>query len=126
VLRERGSWWEVGMIIVFGHFFVPFLTLLRIDAKLSITIMLPVCIWAWIMHYMDMQFNVMPVLHPNGFTLHILDPLCMLFIGAVLVFVFIKYLKSHAPYPLRDPRLKEAVTFHEIAPASPISISPEP
>jgi hypothetical protein len=37
----EGSWWQVGMLIVFGHFFLPFLALLRIDAKLSATVMVP-------------------------------------------------------------------------------------
>ena len=34
-LREVGGWRIVGRyIIIFGHFFVPFLGLLRIDVKL--------------------------------------------------------------------------------------------
>src|SRR6185295_12013556 len=31
VKRERGSWWDIGLLIVFGHFLLPFLALLRID-----------------------------------------------------------------------------------------------
>jgi len=31
-----------------------------------------------------------------------------------LGFMFLKNYGSAAPYPLRDPRLKEAVTHHEI------------
>ena len=25
VVREKGTWWYVGLVIIFGHFFVPFL-----------------------------------------------------------------------------------------------------
>ncbi|MSU03638.1 MAG: hypothetical protein EXS23_00185, partial [Pedosphaera sp.] len=53
VLREKGSWWDVGMVILFGHFLVPFVTLLRIDVKLNLSIMFPVCVWVWLMHYLD-------------------------------------------------------------------------
>jgi hypothetical protein len=124
VLRERGTWWEISMLIIFGHFVVPFLSLLRIDAKLSLSVMIPIAIWAWLMHYLDMQFNIMPVLHPNGFTVHILDPICFLLIGGALFLLFKREFSKHPAYPLRDPRLKEAVTFHEIPKASAISISP--
>jgi hypothetical protein len=122
VLRERGSWWDICMLIVFGHFFLPFLTLLRIDAKLSFAVMVPICAWAWLMHYVDMQFNIMPVLHPNGFALHWLDVFCVIVIGAVLYTLFQKSFAAHPPYPLRDPRLKEALTHHEApVPAIPIT-----
>ena len=33
VVREKGSWWDVGLVIIFGHFFLPFLALLRIDVR---------------------------------------------------------------------------------------------
>ena len=40
VKREQGPWWDVGMLIIFGHFFVPFLTLLRQDVKVNHVIMI--------------------------------------------------------------------------------------
>jgi hypothetical protein len=33
----------------------------------------------------------------------------MAFIGGVLALVFLKYLSSHKPYPVNDPRLGEAL-----------------
>ncbi len=64
-LRERGTWWWVGMVVIFGHFFVPFLTLLRIDWKLKLAVMGPLAIWAWLMHFCDLSFNIMPVAAPG-------------------------------------------------------------
>ncbi len=122
VLREKGSWWDIGMVIIFGHFFLPFLLLLRIDWKLKLPVMVFICVWAWLMHFIDLSFNIMPVLHPDGFVLHWLDLACMAFIGGVLAFVFLKYLAAHPPFPLRDPRFAEAlhVYFPPVtAPANP-------
>jgi len=108
VLREKGTWDEIGKyVIIFGHFFVPFLTLLRIDVKLTFPVMTVVCLWAWLMHFVDLSFNIMPVLHPNGFVLHPLDLLCMAFIGGILSTVFLRYFNSHPPYPQKDPRFAE-------------------
>jgi hypothetical protein len=113
VKREVGSWWQIGMILVFGHFLFPFLTMLRIDAKLNLSVMIPLAVWAWIMHFCDMSFNIMPLIHKDGFMMHWLDLTCMAFIGGVLAMVFIKYFKAHKPYPVNDPRLGEALGVHQ-------------
>jgi hypothetical protein len=113
VKREAGTWWDIGMIIIFGHFFLPFLLLLRIDVKVSkLWIMIPLGIWAWLMHFVDLSFNIMPAKHPNGFVLHWMDIACMAFIGGVLVKVFLKALNSHPIIPLKDPRFAEAMDIY--------------
>ena len=45
VWREKGTWFAVGVVLIFGHFLVPFLSLLRIDVKLVFKLMLPLCLW---------------------------------------------------------------------------------
>lgn len=112
VLREKGSWWSVGMLMIFGHFFLPFLLLLRIDTKMSFTVMVPLAIWAWLMHFCDLSFNIMPVLHPNGFVVHWLDLACMAFMGGVMAMVFIRNFKAHPPFPQRDPRMAECLGIY--------------
>lgn len=118
-VREQGTWWWVGMVIIFGHFFVPFLTLLRIDVKLKLAVMAPVTVWAWLMHYMDMQFNIGPVLNPDNFVLHWMDIGSFLVIGGILAILFLRSLKTTAAYPIRDPRLKESLTSHELPAEEP-------
>ncbi|MFM1767683.1 MAG: hypothetical protein RJA22_212 [Verrucomicrobiota bacterium] len=112
VKREQGSWWGIGMLIVFGHFLAPFLLLLRIDAKLNPTLTIPLAIWAWAMHFCDMSFNIMPVIHPQGFVLHWMDLACLAFVGGVLTLVFLRYLKAHPAFPVKDPRLGECLGVH--------------
>jgi len=109
VIREKGSWWDIGMVIVFGHFALPFLALLRIDVKLALPVMVPLCVWAWLMHFCDLSFNIMPILHPDNFVLHWLDLACVAFIGGVLSKVFLKALNGHPAYPQKDPRIAEAL-----------------
>jgi len=119
VLREKGTWWHVGMVIIFGHFFLPFLALLRIDVKHTFSIMIPLCFWCWLMHWVDLAFNIIPALHPNGFALGWLwlDAACFAFMAGLLSRVFLKKLARHAPYPLKDPRLIEAMGLHPPLPA---------
>src|SRR5437773_4471645 len=100
VVREKGTWWYVGMVIIFGHFFVPFLGLLRIDVKHVFPYMAAICIWAWLMHFVDLSFNIMPILHPNGFVLHWMDIGCWCLMAGVLAKVFLIKYANHPPYPV--------------------------
>lgn len=120
VLREKGTWWEVGMVIIFGHFFLPFLLLLRIDWKLKLPMMGFLFVWAWLMHFIDLSFNIMPVLHPDGFVLHWLDIACMAFIGGTLATFFLKYLAAHPPFPQKDPRFAETLKVYVPPVSAPV------
>jgi hypothetical protein len=116
--RETGGYWNLGMILIFGHFFVPFLALLRIDAKHVYPLMGFLCVWAWLMHFVDLAFNIMPVAHPDGVPLRWLwlDVGCMAFIGGILLRKFLAALVAHPMYPLKDPRLGEALGHYHPKP----------
>lgn len=118
VQRERGTWFWVGMVLIFGHFFLPFLAMLRIDVKETFAIMTPLCVWAWLMHYFDMAFNVAPLIHPDGFPVRWmwLDLACIAFIAGWLVKAWLKNYASAAPFPIKDPRLIEAMGLHHPVP----------
>ena len=117
-LRERGSWWNIGMILIFGHFFLPFLALLRIDAKHFFPLMTFLCVWAWLMHFCDLAFNIMPVPHPEGFPLRWLwlDLGCLALMVGWLLRLFLGSLGRHRPYPVKDPRLAEALGHYHPKP----------
>ncbi len=122
VVREKGSWFWVSMVIIFGHFFLPFLALLRIDVKSNFALMVPIAIWAWLMHFNDMCFNILPVRFPDGFPFAwVWLPLgIMAFMGGLLTKAFLKLYASSAPFPQKDPRLIEAMgLYHPVA--TPIS-----
>jgi hypothetical protein len=126
VLREKGTWDAVGKyVIIFGHFFVPFLMLLRIDFKLKLSTMLPLVAWAWLMHFVDMEFQIMPALHKNSILTGglLVDAACVLFFIGVLMKVFIISLNRYPLYPLKDPRMSEALGIY-VPPHSDISTAP--
>jgi hypothetical protein len=135
VKREIGTWWFTGAIIlIIGHFFMPFLGLLRIDVKLKLRVMLAICAWAWLMHFVDLEFQIMPSLpsQKDGF-FHftfpfvtrglLVDVACLMFIGGLLAKIFVASLNRHPIYPRKDPRMAEALGVY-VPPASAISIVP--
>jgi hypothetical protein len=117
-LREQGSWFWVSMVIIFGHFFLPFLALLRIDVKSNFAIMVPLAAWAWLMHFTDMTFNILPVAFPDGFPFRWLWlPLaCLAFMVGLLGKVFMRKFASVSPFPRKDPRLVEAMGLYHPVP----------
>jgi hypothetical protein len=119
VWREKGTWFAVGLVLVFGHFLVPFLSLLRIDVKLVFRFMVPLCAWIALMEYVDLSFNIMPVLHPNGFALRWvwLDAGCIALMAGVLIKAFVRDVQRFPPYPVKDPRLAEAMGIYPEAAA---------
>jgi hypothetical protein len=118
VIRDQGTWWGVGLIIIFGHFFIPFLGLLRIDVKSLFPYMTAIAAWAWLMHYFDLAFNILPVAHPGGFPIHWvwLDFGCLAFMLGILSRRFLTLYASTPPYPLKDPRLIEAMGHYHPVP----------
>jgi hypothetical protein len=125
LLREKGVWFWVSMVIIFGHFFVPFLALLRIDVKSIFPFMVPICAWTWIMHFLDLSFNIMPVQYPTGSALGWIgygwiDLGCWAFMAGLLAKLFLREYAAHPPYPLKDPRLIEAMGYYHPVP-TPIS-----
>jgi hypothetical protein len=70
------------------------------------------------MHYFDLSFNIMPVLHPEGYHWNWAwaDLGCTAFMVGLLAKLFLAKLRSAAPYPVKDPRLIEAMGLaHPVA-----------
>ncbi len=117
VVREKGKWFWVSMLIIFGHFFLPFLALLRIDVKSKFPYMIALVIWAWLMHFNDMVFQILPA-QPNGFSIKWM----WLPVGITAMMIgfladrFLKAFASAPPYPLKDPRLVEAMGLYHPVP----------
>lgn len=125
--RDRGVWHSVGLLLIFGHFFIPFLFLLRRDVKLCLPVMIPMCMWAWLMHYACMSFNVKPVYNDTGdgalFASSLLWGLgSMALMAGLLAKYFIKTLSQHPPFPQRDPRIAETLGMY----VRPLSASSQP
>lgn len=123
ILRERGTWLHAGLVLVFGHFLLPFLVLLRSDWKLRSAVALAVCAWAWPMHYLDMAFNILPAASPEGFPLGSawMDLSCLALVGGCLLRVFLRDFCRHPVFPLRDPRLNEALSGSDVHCPEPAS-----
>lgn len=112
--RFQGSWAAFGPILVFGHFLVPFFTLLPRANKRNLKLLGFFAGWMMLMHYCDLYWQIMPVLHPKGVALHWMDAAAWLAVGSAYGLVFWQGLKEKPLVPVGDPRLEQCLAFHNV------------
>ena len=108
--RQTGGWGWIGLVLVFGHFFVPFLALLSRTPKRRLGMLAGVAVWVLAMHWVDVYWLVVPQ-ESASLALPLVDlALLVAFSGAFLVWVA-TVLARVSLIPERDPRLAESLTF---------------
>ena len=110
-LRVNGSWKILGILLVVGHFLVPFALLLFRSPKAGAGFLGVLAGWILAMHLLDVYTMILPVLHPEGFSPSVLDIVAVIAIGSTLAAVYLKRLGDSPLWPARDPRLAEAVNY---------------
>ncbi len=122
-LNHDGSisqWKYVGFVILFGHFFVPFLYLLSYKHKVVHSKIKPIVIWILSIILIDLCYNILPALkdeHGDAQPFLSLNLLWVLSsvvgIGGICVWAYLKSFPTTKLIPIRDPRIEECITHHE-------------
>jgi len=119
-VREYGDWWGVGMLLVFGHFLVPFLALLSYRFKVTHRIIRRIAVWILGVIFIDMCWNVLPALqdaqgHPYPFfSLTLLwSVTSAIGVGGICVWAYLTSFPTTKLLPIHDPRIAECLTNHE-------------
>ena len=109
--RMEGSWLTVSLLLLFGHFFAPFFYLMGRSVKRNGATLAVGGAWILLMHFVDLYWQVMPTLHPEGFRPSLLDVAALMTVGGAFVATASWLLRRQALVPVRDPRLAESLAF---------------
>jgi hypothetical protein len=109
--RWVGSWKAITLLLVFGHFVVPFLVLISRAAKRSTRVLAFAGLWLLLMHWMDLHWLVMPNLHSQGFQPSWMDLTTVVGIGGVFLAIVWKRLCAQPLVPVNDPKLAASIGF---------------
>jgi hypothetical protein len=109
--RLQGSWRTVSLLLMAGHFGVPFFYLMGRDVKRRGWTLAIGGAWLLAMHFVDLYWQVMPTLHPEGIRPSALDVAAFVAIGGCFVAAAGWLMRRQALVPLRDPRLAESLAF---------------
>jgi hypothetical protein len=112
--RMEGSWMTVSVVLMVGHFVAPFFYLMGRPVKRNGVTLAVGGAWLLVMHFLDLYWQVMPTLHPEGFRPSALDVAALAAIGGCFVAAASWLMRRHALVPLRDPRLAESLAFENV------------
>jgi hypothetical protein len=109
--RQTGSWTGVSLVLLFGHFVVPFLALVSRWPKRRPGVLAAAGAWMLVMHWIDVYWLTMPEVSPGQIGFSVFDVLCFVGIGAWFVAWSAHLLRDCPLIPSRDPRLPESLAF---------------
>jgi hypothetical protein len=109
--RMEGSWMTVSLFLMAGHFAAPFFYLMGRTVKRNGVTLAAGGTWLLAMHFLDLYWQVMPTLHPEGLRPSLLDVAAFVAVGGSFVAAAAWLMRRQALVPLRDPRLAESLAF---------------
>ena len=105
--RMQGVWGAVALLLVIGHFALPFLLLLSRDLKRHSGLLSKIALWIIAMRMVEIIWLVVPAFEAGGFPLHWIHLAVPTGMAGLWMFVFARNLRSRALLPTNDPYFKE-------------------
>jgi hypothetical protein len=109
--RQQGSWVWWSLLLLFGHFLVPFFALMSRGVKRRKPFLLAGAFWMLAMQWADIYWLVMPGTSPGVVPLSLLDVAFFVGVGGLFCAHALRSLSAHAVVALKDPRLSESLEF---------------
>jgi hypothetical protein len=115
IVRMKGIWGWVGVILIFFHFCFPFLVLLSRDIKRNAKYLASLAIFILILRLIDMLYMIAP--NPRVFSegeqslfhLSWLDLVAPIAVGGIWLWWFFRELQKYPLVPINDPFLENAI-----------------
>ena len=110
IARGAGAWGGVFAVLIVGHFAAPFFALLSRPLKRRPTLLAIAGAWLVAMHYVDIYWLVMPVLHATV-SLHWLDVAAPCAVLGLTTAAAAVRARRRGAIAIDHPRLPAAVTY---------------
>ena len=109
--RQTGGWATVSLILIFGHFVLPFVLLVSRKIKRRPLLLAITGGYVAAMVWIDVYWLVIPEFSPGVARFGLLDVLCFLGMNGVYSAFLLLRLRRHSVIPEKDPRLEESLAF---------------
>jgi hypothetical protein len=109
--RQTGGWGWIGVVLIFGHFLLPFVALLSRTPKRRPRVLVLLAAWMLLMHWVDVFWLAMPELARGRLSFSLLDLTVLVGVGGIVVAAAAFRLRRSSLVPERDPRLAESLVF---------------
>jgi hypothetical protein len=109
--RQTGEWTTVSLILIFGHFLVPFILLVSRMIKRRPLLLALTGVFVAAMCWIDIYWLVIPEFSPGVARFGVLDVLCFLGLHGITSAAVLLRLKRHSVVAEKDPRIEESLAF---------------
>ncbi len=118
LVRSKGGWGAIGLLLIFFHFAFPFLILLMQDFKRKAKWLAALAIFILFMRLLDMFFIIGPSPMVGEVEKHLLevpfrftiwDVISPLAVGGIWMWWFLRELRSRPIVPFNDPFFENAI-----------------
>tara|TARA_B110000438_G_scaffold291882_2_gene329430 strand:+ start:1744 stop:3024 length:1281 start_codon:yes stop_codon:yes gene_type:complete len=122
---SKSGWYIISRMLIFLHFFAPFLWLLWFKNKFAWRLKM-VAIWILVFHFVDLIWNIVPqklgdpthespvgyIVRPLGLGVTLVDIFAWAGAGCFFLFAFLRSVHRYRAIPIRDPRINESIHYH--------------
>ena len=120
-IRNTNGWWYLSLGLVFLHFAVPFVFLLKRNAKRNLNAVMAVAAFVIGVHILELYWMIIPERARSlnyGASSGVggafyrdlaFDGIALITFASIYGFFLIRLLSKHSLYPCGDPRLEESV-----------------
>jgi hypothetical protein len=120
-IRNTNGWWYLSLGLVFLHFAVPFVFMLKRNSKRNLNAVMSVAAFVIFVHILEIYWMVIPERaraleygHSSGVGSVFMrdfafDAIALITFASSYGFFLIRQLSKHSIYPCGDPRLEESV-----------------
>ena len=109
--RQTGDWTTVSLILIFGHFVLPFVLLVSRAIKRRPALLAITGGYVALMCWVDIYWLVIPEFSPGVARFGLLDIFCFLGLNGLFGAGVLMQLRRHSVIAEKDPRLEESLAF---------------
>ena len=109
--RQTGDWTTVSLILIFGHFVLPFLLLVSRAIKRRPALLAITGGYIAAMCWVDLYWLVIPEFSPGVARFGLLDIFCFLGLNGLYAAGILLRMRRHSLIAEKDPRLAESLAF---------------
>lgn len=107
--RMYGTWAPIAVLVLLGHFVLPFSLLLWRNLKRTPSKVMWLALFILVMRVIDTIWTIAPMYRPNGPTVHWLDFAAVFGMGGIWLTYFFYNLAGRSLLPARDPFFEKAM-----------------
>lgn len=114
--RWEHGWWIFSMILLLGHFALPFFAGMSRHVKRNPKLLVMLSVWLLLMHYLDLFWQIKPNMHHGHgeASIGVAEIAAFVGVGGVFLAAFTALLQRSPLIPVKSPRLPESLAFEEI------------